>query len=87
MRNRSICLAAARRLMATAFAAATFALPAAAQAPDTALVNGKIITLDAHAAVAEAVAVRDSKIVQSVCVAAMDDRRPHRRRHADARCR
>ncbi len=63
MRNRSPCLASARRLMAAAFTLAAFTLPATAQAPDTALVNGKIITLDASSAIAEALAVRDGKIV------------------------
>ena len=38
------------------------ALPAAAQAPDTVLVNGKIVTLDARSSVQEALAVRDGKI-------------------------
>jgi predicted amidohydrolase YtcJ len=52
------------RLAAGAIAAvAAFALPAAAQAPDTALVNGKIITLDGRSAAAEALAVRDGRIV------------------------
>jgi predicted amidohydrolase YtcJ len=44
-------------------AAAALALPAAAQAPDTALVNGKIVTLDGRSATAEALAVRDGKII------------------------
>jgi predicted amidohydrolase YtcJ len=52
------------RLAAGAIVAvAAFALPAAAQAPDTALVNGKIITLDGRSATAEALAVRDGKII------------------------
>jgi predicted amidohydrolase YtcJ len=41
----------------------TFAAPIAAQSPDTALVNGKIITLDDRSTIAEALAVRDGKIV------------------------
>jgi predicted amidohydrolase YtcJ len=39
------------------------ALSAAAQPPDTILVNGKLVTLDARSSVAEAVAIRDGKIV------------------------
>jgi len=46
-------------VVATVFAAA----PAAAQAPDTILVNGKILTVDAQFPVAEAVAVRDGRIL------------------------
>ena len=38
------------------------ALPAAAQAPDTVLVNGKIITVDARSSVQEALAIREGKI-------------------------
>jgi len=45
-----------------ALVSAIFAAPAIAQAPDTALVNGKIVTLDAGSTVAEALAVRDGKI-------------------------
>src|SRR4051812_7840132 len=37
-------------------------LPAAAQAPDTVLVNGKILTVDGRSSVQEAVAIRDGKI-------------------------
>jgi predicted amidohydrolase YtcJ len=37
-------------------------LPAAAQAPDSVLVNGKIVTLDAGSSVQEALAIRDGKI-------------------------
>ncbi len=40
-----------------------FASPVAAQSPDTAFVNGKIITLDEASTTAEALAVRDGKIV------------------------
>jgi len=50
-------------LLAAVAALTAFALPAAAQAPDAALVNGKIITLDDRSTVAEALAVRDGKIV------------------------
>src|SRR5258708_14867986 len=38
-------------------------LPVAAQSPDTALVNGKIITLDQRSTIAEALAVRDGTII------------------------
>src|SRR5579863_1070536 len=50
-------------LLALAVGLATAAGSAAAQAPDTALVNGKIITLDERSTTAEALAVRDGKIV------------------------
>src|SRR5258708_9413211 len=63
MRNRSACLAAAGLRLAAALAFATFALPVAAQSPDTALVNGKIITLDERSTIAEALAVRDGTII------------------------
>jgi len=38
------------------------ASPALAQAPDTILLNGKIVTLDARSTIAEALAVRDGKV-------------------------
>jgi predicted amidohydrolase YtcJ len=38
-------------------------LPAAAQSADTVLVNGKVLTLDARSTVAEALAVRDGKVL------------------------
>src|SRR5215831_7818304 len=38
------------------------ALPVAAQAPDSVLVNGKVVTLDAGSSVREALAIRDGKI-------------------------
>jgi predicted amidohydrolase YtcJ len=38
------------------------ALSAAAQPPDTVLVNGKIVTLDARSSVREALAIRDGKV-------------------------
>src|SRR5215471_6172137 len=62
MNGRSACVAAAGLRVAAAFAFALFALPVAAQPPDTALVNGKIITLDERSTIAEALAVRDGKI-------------------------
>jgi predicted amidohydrolase YtcJ len=53
------------RLLVSALAVsvALCTTPLAAQAPDTALVNGKIITLDERYTTAEALAVRDGKIV------------------------
>ena len=44
-------------------AAALSATPAAAQAPDTILVNGKILTVDARFSTREALAIRDGRIV------------------------
>jgi predicted amidohydrolase YtcJ len=61
MKNRSACLAVAGLHLSLAFAVS--ALPVAAQSPDTALVNGKIITLDERSTVAEALAVHDGTIV------------------------
>jgi predicted amidohydrolase YtcJ len=46
-----------------ALPAATPGAPAAAQGADTALVNGKIVTLDERSTVAEALAVRDGKVL------------------------
>src|SRR5262249_38486972 len=63
MRNRSACLMIAGLHLAAALAFAAFSLPVAAQSPDTALVNGKIITLDERSAIAEALAVRDGTIM------------------------
>ena len=63
MNNRSACVAVAGRYLAATLALAAFALPVAAQSPDTAFVNGKIITLDERSSTAEALAVRDGKIV------------------------
>ena len=63
MRNRSASLAAAGLHLAAALAFAAFALPVAAQSPDAALVNGKIITLDERSTIAEALAVRDGTIL------------------------
>jgi len=61
--SRSACLGVAGLYLAALLAFLPFALPVAAQSPDTALVNGNIITLDEHSTVAEALAVRDGKIV------------------------
>ena len=44
-------------------ASALAATPAAAQAPDTILVNGKILTVDAQFSTREALAIRDGRIV------------------------
>ena len=63
MRNRSAYLAIASLFLAITLAFAAFALPVAAQSPDTALVNGKIITLDQRSTIAEALAVRDGTII------------------------
>ena len=45
------------------FFALLLALPAYAQAPDTILLNGKIVTVDARSSVREALAIRDGHIV------------------------
>ena len=50
-------------LLALALAAAGQNLPAHAQNADTVLLNGKIVTLDAAAPMAEALAVRDGRII------------------------
>jgi predicted amidohydrolase YtcJ len=63
MRNRSACLAVWGWYLAATLAFAAYALPVAAQSPDTAFVNGKVITLDERLTIAEALAVRDGKIV------------------------
>ena len=62
MRKRSACVAIWVLHLAATGAFAAFALPVAAQTPDTALVNGKIITLYERSTIAEALAVRDGKI-------------------------
>jgi predicted amidohydrolase YtcJ len=59
MQSRSSHLA----ILGLAAALAMSAAAAVAQSPDTALVNGKIITLDERSAVADALAVRDGKIM------------------------
>ena len=51
------------RLAALALLATLLPATARAQAPDTVLLNGKIVTLDARSTVAEALAVRDGRIV------------------------
>src|SRR5688500_10513686 len=43
--------------------ACVLAAPARAQAPDTLLVNGKILTLDPQSSVREALAIRDGRIL------------------------
>jgi predicted amidohydrolase YtcJ len=63
MRKRPACLAVRGLHLAAILAFAALAAPAAAQSVDTALVNGKIITLDERSTTAEALAVRDDKIV------------------------
>ena len=50
-----------KRLVALLFIG--FAAPVAAQAPDTVLVNGKILTVDAQFSTREALAIRDGKIL------------------------
>jgi len=50
-----------KRLVALLFLG--FAAPVAAQAPDTVLVNGKILTVDAQFSTREALAIRDGKIL------------------------
>jgi predicted amidohydrolase YtcJ len=63
MKNPSARLAIPGLCLAAILALAAFILPVAAQSPETVLVNGKIITLDERSTVAEALAVRDGKIV------------------------
>src|SRR5215470_12408643 len=46
----------------TSVSALTAVAPAAAQAPDTVLINGKILTVDAQFSAKEALAIRDGKI-------------------------
>src|SRR5215467_15060567 len=53
-----------KRIVSFVFAGlAAFAAPAAAQAPDTVLVNGEILTVDAQFSTREAMAIRDGKIL------------------------
>jgi len=52
----------AARLAALTFLAALLPVAAQSQAPDTVLVNGKIVTLDSRSTIAQAIAVRDGKI-------------------------
>jgi predicted amidohydrolase YtcJ len=63
MKNRSARLPIPGLCLVAILALAAFVLPAAAQSPETALIDGKIITLDERSTVAEALAVRDGKIV------------------------
>src|SRR5215467_6806736 len=63
MNNRSAHLAIPGLCLAAILALAAFVLPVTAQSPETALINGKIITLDERSTVAEALAVRDGKIM------------------------
>jgi len=63
MKNRSAHLAIPGLCLVAMLALVAFVLPVAAQSPETALINGKIITLDERSTVAEALAVRDGKIV------------------------
>jgi predicted amidohydrolase YtcJ len=55
------------RALAAVFAIAAIscagALPAAAQPADTVLLNGKVVTLDAQSSLAQALAIRDDKII------------------------
>src|SRR5499427_3658138 len=63
MKTRSARLAILCLWIAATSALAAFAVPVAAQSPETVLLNGKIITLDERSTMAEALAVRDGKIV------------------------
>jgi predicted amidohydrolase YtcJ len=58
MKNR---LAAAAAVMLGVALASS--MPASAQSPDTTFVNGQVVTLDERSTIAEALAVRDGKIV------------------------
>jgi predicted amidohydrolase YtcJ len=51
------------RLIAILAAACAAAGAARAQSPDTILLNGKIVTLDAKSSVVQALAIRDGRIV------------------------
>ena len=52
-----------KRFMLVSLLVIGIAVPAWAQSPDTILVNGKILTVDAQSSVREALAVRDGRIV------------------------
>jgi predicted amidohydrolase YtcJ len=52
-----------RVIAAGCFTVLVASMPAAAQAPDTVLVNGKILTVDAQFSTREALAIRDGKIL------------------------
>jgi predicted amidohydrolase YtcJ len=51
------------RVLATVFVAVLVAASAFAQAPDTVLVNGRVLTVDAQFSTREALAIRDGKIL------------------------
>ena len=53
-----------RRVVGLAFAAFAAATPARAQAPDTVLINGKIVTVDDRFTIAQALAVRGERILK-----------------------
>jgi predicted amidohydrolase YtcJ len=63
MKNRSARLGVRGLCLAATLALTAFALPVAAQSPDSVLIKGKIITLDERSTTAEALAVRDGKIM------------------------
>ena len=67
-------------------AIALAAAPAAAQAPDTILVNGKILTVDAQFSTREAMAIRDGRIVALGSIGRHPEDSPVRRR-ASSICR
>ena len=52
-----------KRLIVVACMLMLAAVPARAQSPDTILVNGKILTVDAQSSIREALAIRDGRIV------------------------
>ena len=51
------------RFVLAGIASIVLAIPARAQSPDTVLINGKIVTVDAKSTVAQALAIRDGRIV------------------------
>jgi predicted amidohydrolase YtcJ len=52
-----------KRLFIVVMCALCVAVPASAQSPDTILVNGKILTVDAQSSVREALAIREGRII------------------------